>query len=1231
VSSHNPPSMLDKDNPWPGLTPFDEADSAFFHGRQLESAELLRLIEREALTVLFGRSGLGKTSLLKAGVFPALRAGDYLPVYLRLDHADSAPPLRVQVLRELHAACAAHGVQAQAMDEQASLWACFHRRELEFWNRDNRLVTPVIVFDQFEEIFTIGQEHEAARVRAGEFLAELADLVENRPPQSVKNALALDSALAAQYEFRRSPVKLVLSFREDFLAEMEDLKRAMPSLMYNRQRLLPLAGAQAYAVVRESGGVLVDDEVARCMLRLAWKNEPQPPVGPGDFERIEIDPALLCVVCSELNHKRQQAGAPQITRALLAGADREILNAFYERGMAGLDARVRAFVEDELITARGYRDSHDLGDALGLPGMDQTAVDALVARRLLRVDERQGQKRLELTHDVLTRVVKDSRDKRRAREAEAVAQAREQAARAQQRKNRRNALLIFLGLIAMLALVGVASWQTKLAHDTKLLAEKLRQDANGAQAIAHEQQTRADTASLRAKIDSDRVKQAMLEVATASEKAASANAQATRLQHLATEQQTKANQLLVDARNLRLMAAADRLQDSQYDLSLLLNLEALRHNPTPDAEAGLLRRFHSHPHLATHLHHSASVKAVAFSPDGKLLATSGANGVVLWDAVRAQALATLADRKTYTGDVAFSADGKLLASAGNGGVYVWEVASRRLLTILGKEWVDRVLFRPDGKLLAGNFSDKTQIWVVETGKLFSETNLRHSYSSAFSHDGQQLINAADTGQIQVWNIGTEKMEKAFAIGKKNVSHIAQNADGTLLAIGSDDGSVAIWDMKKAAIQANLAGHKERVKDLVFSPDGKWLASCGADGVVLVWDAAGGALVANLAGHEYEINRIAFSPDSKRLASAGGDNRVLLWDLATRKATVTASVQQASTSALSPDGGKIAQITEKNTVQIQDLLTGKTLPTLPLGIGSFYTLVWSTDGTQLALPDDKGNVVVWNAASGSLVARLPGHKDYVGSIAFSPDGKLLAVGGRNQPVLLWDIAHGKTLAMLPHETTVWALAFSPNGRWLVSGTADGSVRLWRVQLRQEPRILQRNKRPTHALCFRPDGKILATGSDDATMRLWDMVSGRNLATISSSNGWITNCIFSPNGKRLAIDNTGGKIFLWDLSTPIPQQLVKFERASSNQYRLNNMVFSADGKALISTNNDNTVSHWQLTPGTLALEACRTANRNLSCAEWQQYIGTDLPCQKTCESLPAPAALGEERRWHRYYGR
>ncbi len=497
---------LSGEEPWPGLAWFEEVDQPFFRGRAAETAELIRLVRREALTVLFGRSGLGKTSLLKAGLFPALRGEDFLPVYIRLDHAAEAPSLRQQVWQALATAVEREGVQGSRPQPEEELWAFLHRRDAEFWSTLNRPVIPVIVFDQFEEIFTLGQQEESLRQRSERFLDELADLVENRPPAAVKQQLEQEPEDAGRYEFRRTTAKLVFSFREDFLAEIERLKTAMPSLMVNRLRLLPMNGTQAYAVVTEAGGRLVDDEVARRLLQLTWKNAPDPPADPAEFPQMEIDPALLSVVCRELNSKRREADPPlqRISAELMAGADREILKGFYERGMEGLDPGVRTFVEEELITQQGYRDSHDWADALVLPGVTPAALELLVARRLLRGDERQGRRRLELTHDVLAKVVQDSRDSRRAREAEA-AQAQEALALAERERaeetarrlaTTRRLLVLSSGLGAVLVVVGgFAFWQTQKA---RLLAEKVAQQARLSEMNSRRQTLQLRTAKMNA-------------------------------------------------------------------------------------------------------------------------------------------------------------------------------------------------------------------------------------------------------------------------------------------------------------------------------------------------------------------------------------------------------------------------------------------------------------------------------------------------------------------------------------------------------------------------------------------------------------------------------------------------------------------------------------------------------------------------------------------------------------
>lgn len=412
------PRRLDAQNPWPGLASFGEDDREFFRGRDMEADELARLVRRERLTVLFGRSGLGKTSLLGAGLFPRLRQDLHLPVLLRIGYDTDTTP-RSRVWAALRAACEQWAVEAAAPRADESLWAYFHRAGAGFWSLRNRPVVVVLVFDQFEELFTVGQVDERSRRAASAFVEDLAGLIEDRPPDALRRAIDADPTLADGINFGRRGCKVLLSFREDFLAEMEGLREHLPSVMRNRYRLQPMNASQARSVIA-SGAALVDDEVAQRILGLAWCNRAEAPTAE-EAQRLEIDPALLSVICSELNLRRQAAGAAHIAADLVVGAEREILVDFYERALRGIDARVRVFIEDELITAAGFRDSRALDDALHLPGVSREAIDHLVAARLLRIDDRFGVRRLELTHDVLTRVVKDSRDARQARELEQAA------------------------------------------------------------------------------------------------------------------------------------------------------------------------------------------------------------------------------------------------------------------------------------------------------------------------------------------------------------------------------------------------------------------------------------------------------------------------------------------------------------------------------------------------------------------------------------------------------------------------------------------------------------------------------------------------------------------------------------------------------------------------------------------------------------------------------------------
>jgi hypothetical protein len=420
----------DPQNPWPGLDAFDETTAQFFNGREEESAELARLVLQAPLTVVFGKSGLGKTSLLKAGLFPLLREAGVLPVYVRLVMQDDTTPLIEQLDQALAREVALHGIDMQPADFGGGLWERLHQRGFSLWSARNELLTPLFVVDQFEEVFTLG----AVKAKAIKGLRmDLADLVENRIPPPLVRAQEADTLDNAAFDCTRQRYKVLVSLREDFLPDLEGWRRELPSLMRNRFRLRAMNAQQAFAAVYETGrpGALVDRNTAKAIVRFVGNiqaDDPKPTAtsesaagdreADDDLSRHEIEPALLSLVCAELNKLRQNGRPPQpsINADLLKGTGASIIADFYLRQVAKVPSGTRRFIEEELLTEGGYRTSFPIAEALKDGALTQETLDRLVNGRLLRIDQQLGTARVELTHDRLTEVVRAERDKRRHRE-----------------------------------------------------------------------------------------------------------------------------------------------------------------------------------------------------------------------------------------------------------------------------------------------------------------------------------------------------------------------------------------------------------------------------------------------------------------------------------------------------------------------------------------------------------------------------------------------------------------------------------------------------------------------------------------------------------------------------------------------------------------------------------------------------------------------------------------------
>ncbi|KAJ5827863.1 hypothetical protein N7447_004626 [Penicillium robsamsonii] len=539
--------------------------------------------------------------------------------------------------------------------------------------------------------------------------------------------------------------------------------------------------------------------------------------------------------------------------------------------------------------------------------------------------------------------------------------------------------------------------------------------------------------------------------------------------------------------------------------------------------------------------HSSSVESVAFSLDGRLLASgSWDNTVRLWDPATGALTQTLEGHSNIIRSVAFSPDGRLLASGSwDNTVRLWDPATGALTQTLEghSDWVESVAFSPDGRLLASSSGDNTvRLWDPATGAL-TETLKGHLSivrSVAFSPDGRLLASGSGDKTVRLWDPATGALTQTLEGHSDWVKSVAFSPDGRLLASGSRDNTVRHWDPATGALTQTLEGHSSSVESVAFSPDGRLLASGSWDNTVRLWDPATGALTQTLEGHSGWVESVAFSPDGRLLASGSGDKTVRLWDPATG-APLTQTLKGHSSIvgsvAFSPDGRLLASGSWDNTVRLWDPATGAPLTQTLKGHSSVVgSVAFSPDGRLLVSSSWDKTVRLWDPATGALTQTLEGHSEWVGSVAFSPDGRLLASGSRDNTVRLWDPATGAlTQTLEGHSDWVESVAFSPDGRLLASSSRDNTVRLWDPATGALTQTLKGHLSIVGSVAFSPDGRLLASGSGDNTVRLWDPATGALTQTLKGHLSIVRSVAFSPDGRLLASGSWDNTVRLWDPAT------------------------------------------------------------------------------------------------------